>query len=349
MTKPVPASAFGRFSSRRGPVPLSTCAYAEPMRPIWKGTISFGLVAIPVKLYTATEAHDVSFRQVHVTDGGRIRYKRVCELDGEEVPYRDIAKGYELPGGEIVVLSDEDFANLPLASSKEIDVVEFVPAEQIDPILYNKAYYAEPDKSGVKPYVLMRDTLAESDRVAVVKVTLRSREALGVLRATGDVLVVHTLLWPEEVRNAESLAPQTEVTVRKQELAMASSYIDSLSADFDPSEFSDEYKAAVEEVVAAKAAGREITAVEPSNGGGEVIDLVEALRANVEAAKEKRAGQGKRAQPAAGKKEAAGDETPAKRAPRSRAKKTEPAASKTAAKPRASAAGTGTSCRRKPA
>lgn len=318
------------------------------MRPIWKGTISFGLVAIPVKLYTATEAHDVSFRQVHAADGGRIRYKRVCELDGEEVPYSDIAKGYELPGGEIVVLTDEDFANLPLASSKEIDVVEFVPAEQIDPMLYNKAYYAEPDKSGIKPYVLMRDTLADSERVAVVKVTLRSREALGVLRATGDVLVVHTLLWPEEIRDAQSLAPQTEVTVRKQELAMASSYIESLAADFDPAEFSDEYKAAVEEVVAAKTAGREVTAIEPSNGGGgEVIDLVEALRANVEAAKEKRAGQGKRAP--AGKKETATDTEPAKRAPRSRAKADE-SSTGTAAKPGSSAAGTAANRRaRKPA
>lgn len=289
------------------------------MRPIWKGTISFGLVAIPVKLYTATEAHDVSFRQVHATDGGRIRYKRVCELDGQEVPYSDIAKGYELPGGEMVVLSDEDFSNLPLASSKEIDVVEFVPAEQIDPLLYNKAYYAEPDKSAIKPYVLMRDTLADSERVAVVKVTLRSREALGVLRARDDVLVVHTLLWPEEVRNAESLAPQTEVTVRKQELAMASSYIDSLAADFDPSQYTDEYKAAVEELVAAKTAGREVAAVEPSNGGGgEVIDLVEALRASVQQAKEKRAGQGSRPQPA--KKKAAGDSGPAKRASRGQAK-----------------------------
>jgi DNA end-binding protein Ku len=288
------------------------------MRPIWKGTISFGLVAIPVKLYTATEARDVSFRQVHAADGGRIRYKRVCELDGKEVPYSDIAKGYELPGGEMVVLSDEDFGNLPLASSKEIDVLEFVPVEQIDPMLYNKAYYAEPDKSAVKPYVLMRDTLADSERVAVVKVTLRSREALGVLRAHDDVLVVHTLLWPEEVRSAESLTPQTVVSVRKQELAMASSYIDSLSADFDPSQYTDEYRAAVEELVAAKTAGREVTAVETGNGGGDVIDLVEALRANVQAAKEKRAGQAKRPEPA--KKKAAGDSEPAKRASRGQAK-----------------------------
>ena len=301
------------------------------MRPIWKGTISFGLVAIPVSLYTATEAHDVSFRQVHVSDGGRIRYRRVCELDGEEVPYSDIAKGYELPGGEMVVLSDEDFANLPLASSKEIDVVEFVPADQIDPLLFSKAYYAEPDKSAVKPYVLMRDTLADSDRVAVVKVTLRSREALGVLRVSDEVLVVQTLLWPEEVRDAASLAPQTDVTVRPQELAMASSYIDSLAADFDPSQYTDEYKAAVEELVAAKTAGRELTDLEPApSSGGEVIDLVEALRANVQAAKEKRAGKaGAGAKAAeAGDKAATGDSAKPKRAASGKA------AGKTAAKPR---------------
>jgi DNA end-binding protein Ku len=294
------------------------------MRAIWRGTISFGLVSIPVKLYTATEAHDVSFRQVHAKDGGRIRYKRVCELDGEEVPYSDIAKGYELPDGEMVVLSDEDFSNLPLASSKEIDVMEFVPADQIDPLLYSKAYYAEPDKSAAKPYVLMRDTLADSDRVAVVKVSLRSREALGVLRAMGDVLVVHTLLWPEEVRDAESLAPQTEVTVRKQEIAMASSYIDSLAADFDPSQFTDEYKAAVEELVEAKTAGREVKQVAPSSDGGEVIDLVEALRASVEQAKAKRSGgaqrerQGKTQRERQGKAAAKpdGKKEPAKRAPR---------------------------------
>lgn len=336
------APVLGCFGGLRGSAPSPTCAYPDSMRPIWKGTISFGLVAIPVSLYSATEAHDVSFRQVHAADGGRIRYKRICELDGEEVPYRDIAKGYELPGGEIVVLSDEDFSNLPLVSSKEIDVVEFVPAEQIDPMLYSKAYYAEADKSAVKPYVLMRDTLADSDRVAVVKVTLRSREALGVLRATGDVLVVHTLLWPEEVRDAGSLAPQTEVTIRPQELAMASSYIESLAADFDPSQYTDGYRAAVEELVAAKTAGREVTAVEPSgNGGGEVIDLVEALRASVQAAKEKRAGPGKRAQPAK-KKSAAEDKEPAKRAPRGQAK-TGQSGGSGAGK---TAAGSGTSRRR---
>jgi len=183
----------------------------------------------------------------------------------------------------------------------------------------------------VKPYVLMRDTLADSDRVAVVKVTLRSREALGVLRVSDEVLVVQTLLWPEEVRDAASLAPQTDVTVRPQELAMASSYIDSLAADFDPSQYTDEYKAAVEELVAAKTAGRELTDLEPApSSGGEVIDLVEALRANVQAAKEKRAGKaGAGAKSAeAGGKAAAGDGAKPKRAASGKA------AGKTAAKPR---------------
>jgi DNA end-binding protein Ku len=318
------------------------------MRAIWRGTISFGLVSIPVRLYTATEAHDVSFRQVHEADAGRIRYKRICELDGEEVPYSEIAKGYELPGGEIVVLSDEDFANLPLASSKEIDVLEFVPASQIDPMLYSKAYYAEADKSAAKPYVLMRDTLADSDRVAIVKVTLRSREALGVLRAMGDVLVVHTLLWPEEVRDAAELAPQTEVSVRKQEVAMASSYIDSLAADFDPSQYTDEYKAAVEELVEAKVAGREIAGIEPQDTGGDVIDLVEALRANVQAAKAKRAGEAASGRAAKGKQAAAADDKPAgQKAPAQRTAKTAAPAAKTRSS--ASSGTTRRTTRKKPA
>jgi DNA end-binding protein Ku len=259
------------------------------MRPIWNGTISFGLVAIPVRLYAATETKDVTFRQVHAADGGRIRYQRICELDGEEVPYSDIARGYELPGGSMVVLDDEDMAHLPLGSSKAIDVLEFVPTDQIDPLLYNKAYYAEPDKSGAKPYVLMRDTLASSDRVAVVKVTLRRREALAVLRPQGDILIVQTLLWPEEVRDAEPLAPHGDVRVRKQELAMASSYIDTLTTDFEPDQFTDDYRAAVEQLVAAKTEGGEVAEPSrPAPADGGVIDLMDALRASIKNARQQR-------------------------------------------------------------
>lgn len=292
------------------------------MRPTWKGAISFGLVSIPVRLYAATETHDVSFRQVHAADGGRIRYKRFCEVDDAEVAYSDIAKGYELPDGDMVVLSDDDMDKLPLSTSKAVDVLEFVPVEQIDPLLFGRAYYAQPEPSAAKPYVLMRDTLAESGRLAVVKIALRTRESLAVLRPHGDLLIVQTLLWPEEVRDPKGLAPDEDVTVRKQEVAMAGSYIETLAGDFEPDEFTDDYRAAVDELVAAKAAGREVAEVPKRERGGQIIDLVEALRASVADAKEQR---GTRA--ASGK--AASGRTPAKKAP---AKKAPSAAQKTAAK-----------------
>jgi DNA end-binding protein Ku len=172
------------------------------MRAIWKGAVSFGLVSIAVKLYSATEEKDIRFHQVHRTDGGRIKYKRTCAIDGEEVTYDDIAKGYDIGGGEMVILSDEDFADLPLTSSRSIDVLEFVPADQIDPIMFAKAYYLEPEGQAAKPYVLLRDALQDADRVAIVKVALRQREQLATLRVREDVLVLNTMLWPDEVRTA---------------------------------------------------------------------------------------------------------------------------------------------------
>lgn len=295
------------------------------MRPTWKGAISFGLVSIPVRLYAATEAHDVSFRQVHAADGGRIRYRRFCEIDDAEVPYADIAKGYELPDGDMVVLSDEDMEKLPLSTSKAVDVLEFVPTEQVDPLLFGRAYYAQPDASASKPYVLMRDTLADSGRVAIVKIALRTRESLAVLRPYGDVLVVQTLLWPEEVREPTGLAPDENVTVRKQEVAMAGSYIETLAGDFEPDQFTDDYRAAVEELVAAKAAGREVAEVPAREAGGEIIDLVEALRASVRDAKAQRGTREGKAASAGGR--GAEKKAPAKKAP---AKKT--AAKKTTAR-----------------
>jgi DNA end-binding protein Ku len=261
------------------------------MRAIWKGAVSFGLVSIGVKLFSATEEKDIRFHQVHRTDGGRIKYKRTCSIDGEEVNYDDIAKGYDLGGGEMVILTDDDFAELPLTSSRAIDVLEFVPAEQVDPILYNKAYYLEPEGVAVKPYLLLRDALVESDRVAIVKVALRQREQLATLRVRDGVLVLNTMLWPDEVRAAEFDFLDEDVTVRQQELQMASSLIDSMSADFDPDEFSDNYRAALQQVIDAKVGGKEIIAppeVEEAPSGA--IDLMAALRASVERAKAARSG-----------------------------------------------------------
>lgn len=268
------------------------------MRSIWKGAISFGLLTIPVKLYAATEQRDIAFRQVHKADGGQIRFRRVCSVDGEEVPYSDVAKGYPLPSGEMVVLTDEDFASLPLTTSKTIEVLQFTPAEQVDPILFAKSYYLEPDDTSVRPYVLLRDAMEQSGRVAIVKVALRQRESLGMLRVRDGVFVMETMLWPEEVRAADFPFLDEDIEVRPQELKMAGSLIDTMTDDFDPDEYHDDYREALEEVIEAKISGQE--AVMP---GGEpeevapVTDLVATLRASVEAA---RGNRGKQAGRAAG-------------------------------------------------
>jgi len=256
------------------------------MRSIWKGAISFGLVTIPVKLYSATETKDVSFHQVRRSDGSRIKYKRVAAVDGEEVSYGDIAKGFELSNGETVVLTDADFKDLPLTTSRAIDVLQFVPLEQLDPIFFEKSYYLEPDKAGVKPYVLLRDALEQSGKVAVVKVALRNRESLAALRVRDGVFVLETMLWPDEVRTPDFGFLDEEVEVRSQELAMAGSLIETLSGDFDPSEYKDGYRDALNAVIEAKVEGREV--VQPTDSqptSGTVVDLMAALRASVEAAK----------------------------------------------------------------
>ncbi|MFI0422540.1 Ku protein [Spongiactinospora sp. 9N601] len=261
------------------------------MRSIWKGAISFGLVTIPVKLYSATEQKDVSFHQVHREDGGRIRYKRVCTIDGEEVPYADIAKGYELATGEMVILTDEDFEDLPLSTSRRIDVLQFTPAEQIDPIYFAKSYYLEPDAQGAKPYVLLRDALERSGQVAVVKIALRQRESLATLRVRDGIFVLETMLWPDEIRQAEFAFLEEEIDVRAQELKMAESLIETMASDFDPGEYHDSYREALQQVIDAKVAGKEV--VQPEGApeeAGPAVDLMAALRASVNAAKREREG-----------------------------------------------------------
>jgi DNA end-binding protein Ku len=255
------------------------------MQTIWKGSVSFGLVSIPVKLYSATEERSVSFRQVHAEDGGRIRYRRVCEKDGEEVAYRDIAKGYDLPDGDTIILTDEDFESLPLTTSRTVEVMQFVPMDQIDSVYVNRSYYLQPDGPGLKPYVLLREALERAGKAAVVKVALRNKESLALLRPREDVLVMQTMLWPDEVRDTSVVAPDEDVEMRPQEIAMAESYIDTLSGDLELDAYHDEYRAALEELVAAKAAGREVQVREEKAETGVVVDLMEALRQSVEAAK----------------------------------------------------------------
>jgi len=310
------------------------------MRSIWKGTVSFGLVSIGVKLFSATEERDVAFHQVRRSDGSRIRYRRVAEADGEEVSYGDIAKGYELPSGETVVLTDEDFADLPLPTAKVVDVLQFVPAEQIDPIYFAKSYYLEPEKNAVKPYVLLRDALADSGMVGLVKVAIRSREQLATLRVREGVVVLETMIWPDEVRTPNFGFLDEDVQLRSQEQQMAQSLVESMSGDFDPNEYTDNYREALQAVIDAKVEGREVVEAEEAQPrAGNVVDLMSALRASVEAAKRGRgesvqdeSGRGEKNAPA--KKAAA--KAPAKKAAAKKAAAKAPAkkspASKTAAK-----------------
>lgn len=256
------------------------------MRAIWKGAVSFGLVSIGVKLYSATEEKDIRFHQVHREDGGRIRYKRTCSVCGEEVSYDDIAKGYDIGGGEMVILTDADFADLPLTTSHAIDVLEFVPAEQVDPILYNKAYFLEPEGAATKPYVLLRDALADAERVAIVKVALRQREQLATLRVREGVLLLNTMLWPDEIRTPSFGFLDEDIKVRGPELAMASSLIDSMAGEFEPDAFTDDYRTALQEVIDAKVEGREVVQPEEvEEAPAAAVDLMAALRASVDRAR----------------------------------------------------------------
>jgi DNA end-binding protein Ku len=288
------------------------------MRAIWKGAVAFGLVNVPVRLYAATGEHEVTLHQVHKEDGGRIRYRKVCSIDGETVEYSEIAKGYETEDGELVVLTDDDFRQLPLATEREIEVLEFVPAEQVDPILLAKTYYLEPDKTAAKPYALLRGALEQADRMAVVKVALRQRETMAVLRVRDNVICLQTLLWPDEVREADFPILDADVTVRPQELAMASSLVESLAADFDPSQYEDRYAAALEQMIEAKVSSGSTRPVpapageeSEAGGGGEVVDLLAALQRSVEKARGSRPADEKAPAKAASKDDE--DEAPPKK------------------------------------
>jgi DNA end-binding protein Ku len=254
------------------------------MRSIWNGSLSFGLVTIPVKLYGATEDHDIAFHQVHAADGGRIRYQRICEVCGEKVEFRDIAKAYDTDDGETVMLTDEDFATLPADRSREISVQEFVPSDQIDPLLFDKSYFVEPAPAAAKAYVLLRRTLESTDRVAVVRFALRQRTQLAALRVHGDLLAVQALRWPDEIREMEVPEKVSAATVTDRELTMASTLVDSYSTDFTPEEFTDDYQVQMRALIEAKLEGGQAFPTEEKAAEGEdaeVLDLLAALERSV--------------------------------------------------------------------
>ncbi|MFQ6395914.1 Ku protein [Nocardia sp. KC 131] len=258
------------------------------MRAIWKGSIAFGLVNVPVKIYTATEDHDIRFHQVHAKDGGRIKYDRVCTVCGKSVQYADIDKAYESPEGEKIILTDEDFAKLPAAEKHEVPVLQFVPSEQIDPILFDKSYYLEPDSNTPKAYVLLATTLERIDRVALVHFTLRQKTRLAALRVRDGMLVLQTLLWPDEVRAAEFESLDGVAEPKPQEIKMAETLVETMSDDFDPGQYTDEYQIELKRLLdEAIASGTGKVADQPEAAptaiDAEVVDLVAALQRSLEA------------------------------------------------------------------
>jgi len=259
------------------------------MRAIWTGAITFGLVNVPVKVYSATEDHDVPLHQVHDEDGGRIRYQRRCEIDGKVIPYEHIAKAYD-DGERTVILTPEDLASLPAERSREIDVVEFVPNEQLDPLMFDRSYYLEPDSKSLKAYALLRKTLEDEERTAIVEFALRQKTRLAALRVRGNVLVLQTLLWHDEIREADFPALDQTPRISDRELQLSSALMESFAGDFEPEKFTDEYQVELRKLIDAKLEQGESvdTAAtfgeeeEGKKGGGEVIDLMEALQRSVE-------------------------------------------------------------------
>jgi DNA end-binding protein Ku len=310
------------------------------MRALWKGAITFGLVNVPIKLYAATEDHDVGLHQVHDADGGRIRYERRCEVCGKVVEYAHIDKAYA-DGKTTVVLTEDDLKSLPEERSKEIEVVEFVPSEQIDPIMFDRSYFLEPDKSAAKAYALLRRALEQTDRTAIAQFSLRQKTRLAALRSRGKVLMLQTLLWDDEVREADFPSLKEDIRVSSQELKMASSLIDNMAAAFTPDKFSDEYQDQLRQLIAAKLEKGDAVDTAATFGEegeeeaehGEVVDLMEALRRSVEQNRATR--KTTETKPSASKaaaKKAPAKKTPAKKAPAKKASSRKASTTKSAKK-----------------
>ena len=291
------------------------------MRSIWKGSIAFGLVNVPVKVYSATQDHDIKFHQVHAKDNGRIRYKRVCEVDGEEVEYRDIARAYDSDDGQTVIISDDDIATLPEERSREIEVLEFVPASDLDPLMFDRSYFLEPEGKSSKSYVLLAKTLMETDRVAIVNFALRNKTRLAALRVKDfskrDVMMIHTLLWPDEIRDPDFPVLDKDVEIKPAELKMASQVVDSMTDDFNPDRYHDEYQEHLQELIAAKLDGGEAFTTEEQPTELDDTEDVSDLLAKLEASVKARKAQGAAREPA--------DEAPATKAPAAKTAKKAPA------------------------
>ncbi len=290
------------------------------MRSIWKGSIAFGLVNVPVKVYSATQDHDIKFHQVHAKDNGRIRYKRVCEVCGEVVEYGDLARAYESDDGQMVVITDDDIATLPEERSREIEVLEFVPASEVDPMMFDRSYFLEPDSKSSKSYVLLAKTLAETDRMAIVHFTLRNKTRLAALRVKDfgkrDVMVVHTLLWPDEIRDPDFPVLDQKVEIKPAELKMAGQVVESMAEEFNPDRYRDTYQEQLQELVDAKLEGGEAFTTEEQPKELDETEDVSDLLAKLEASVKARSGDKKPAKKTPAKKAPAKKATAKKASPR---------------------------------
>lgn len=290
------------------------------MRAVWKGTIGFGAYAIPVKAYSATEEHAIPLHQVHEPDGGRVRVKRVCEVDGAEIPAAEIVRGYPVPGGDVVLLTDADLVSLLPPTTQSMDVVGFTPAEQVDPMYFDRSYYLEPESAGTKPYVLLTEAMQQSGRIAIVKVALRQRETLGALRVRGQVLVLQTMLWADEIRRPDFPFLHEDVDLRRGELRNAVTLIDDLTRDFDPGRYEDRYRDALEGLIQSKLDGGDVlqpTAAEQNEG---VTRLLAALQQTVIETNTAAIAKAKAAAEKAREARTRAKKTSAKSKPKSRAK-----------------------------
>jgi DNA end-binding protein Ku len=254
---------------------------ARPPRAIWSGTISFGLVSIPVRLYTATESHDVHFHLLHKRDGVRLQNVRWCPKDETAVPWDEVVRGFEYAKGNYVPITDEDLDHLPVKTIHTVDISDFVKLEEVDPIYYDKAYYLAPEETGAKAFVLLRQALEQTGRAAVAKVAIREKESLCLVRPYQDVLAMDTLFYANEIRSTKDIAVDG-IGMSPKEIQMAVSLIENLSDRFDAERYHDEYQAALKKLIDAKVAGAPLPAP-PSERGEKIVDLMEALRASVEA------------------------------------------------------------------
>ena len=260
------------------------------MRTIWKGSLSFGLVTIPVRLHQAVDEKSVSFNQLRASDHSRIGYKRVAKIDGEEVDYDDVVRGYEYAPDRYVVFTPEEIETLKPASSRTIDILQFVPLSQIDPVYFQRSYYLAPEEAGLKAYGLLASAMRDRETVAICKVTLRDKEHLATLRLRGDLFVLETMYWPDEIRDLTLADFDIDELPepRPQEVAMAEALIDSLTEDFDADAYHDEFRERILEAVEAKVQGEEVVVAEEGGEPAAVVDLMAALKASVEKSKQER-------------------------------------------------------------